>query len=58
MVPMTNLLMVPSFIPRLPSSPTITSLNECMILWGKPEQRVPVQNVEQLHAHDHHQMVI
>jgi len=29
---------------------------ECRTLWGEPE-RVHVQNMEQLHAHDHYQNV-
>jgi len=35
---------------------SIIILVECTILWGKPE-RMHVQNIEQLHAHDRHQNV-
>ena len=34
----------------------VVLLDECMTLWGKPEQ-VHVLNVEQLHAHNCHQDV-
>ena len=44
-------LMHQTLLPNL-----VNLLVECRTLWGEPE-RVHVQNMEQLHAHDHYQYV-